>query len=89
MSINHGPGTAVNLLQRVLNERGITCEVDGGIGDETIRCAQTGTDQLGTELINFLVDKRIQFYHQIVEKNSGQSVFLKGWLKRANEFRVA
>ena len=89
MSINHGPGTAIKLLQRILNERGITCEVDGGIGDETIRCALTATDQFGTELINFLVDKRIQFYHQIVEKNPSQSVFLKGWLKRANEFRVA
>lgn len=89
MSINHGPGTAIKLLQRVLNERGITCEVDGGIGDETIRCAQTAVDQFGEDLINFLVDKRIQFYHQIVDKNSSQSVFLNGWLNRANEFRVA
>lgn len=88
MSINHGPGTAIKLFQRVMNEHGITCEVDGGIGDETIGCAQTTVDQFGSELINFLVDKRIQFYHQIVEKNPSQEVFLKGWLKRANEFRV-
>lgn len=88
MSINHGPGTAVKLFQRVMNDHGIVCEVDGGIGDETIRCALTAVDQFGSELINFLVDKRIQFYHQIVEKNPNQRVFLKGWLKRANEFRV-
>jgi len=89
MSINHGPGTAIILFQRVMNEHGIPCDVDGGVGDETIGCADKAVQQFGTALINFLVDKRIQFYHQIVEKNSSQEVFLKGWLKRANEFRVA
>ncbi|CAB1080273.1 Lysozyme (N-acetylmuramidase) family, (EC [Olavius algarvensis Delta 1 endosymbiont] len=89
MSINHGPGAAIEMFQSVLNEQGIPCGVDGGIGDETIGCARTAVDRFGEELINFLVDKRIQFYHQIVENKPSQSVFLKGWLRRANEFRVA
>jgi hypothetical protein len=89
MSINHGPGTAVKLLQRVLNDKGFACSVDGGIGDETIGCTQSAAAAHGTVLINFLVDKRVEFYNRIVDRDETQKVFLKGWMKRANEFRVA
>lgn len=89
MSINHGPGTAVKLLQNVLRDNGHTCSVDGGVGDETIRCTQAAADALGVSLVNLLVDRRVQFYEQIVKRNASQEVFLKGWMRRANEFRVA
>lgn len=88
MSINHGPGTAIKLLQQVLSDAGEACSVDGGIGDETLTCAKSAVMALGNLLINRLVDKRVAFYKAIVADDASQSVFLNGWLNRANEFRV-
>ena len=89
MSINHGPGTAIKLLQRVLNDVGNPCSVDGGLGGETLSCAESAVGQLGTELVNKLVERRIGFYHAIVDRDASQKVFLKGWLRRAREFLVS
>jgi hypothetical protein len=89
MSINHGPGTAIKLFQEVLNKSGKTCSVDGGVGDETITCAQAAADALGNALINSVVDRRIALYQAIVAGDESQRVFLRGWLRRANEFRVS
>lgn len=89
MSINHGPGTAIKLLQQVLNDAGQPCDVDGGIGDETIACAQRAAVALGNALVNRLVERRVAFFEAIVAGDASQGVFLRGWLNRANEFRVA
>ena len=89
MSINHGPGTAIKLLQLVLTSVGCSCTVDGGIGDETIERTVKAVSEEGENLINLLVDKREDFYRQIVAGDASQGVFLKGWLNRAKEFRVA
>ena len=89
MSINHGPATAIKLLQQVLNETGNTCAVDGGIGDETLASAKAAASALGDALKNKLVDRRVAFYQAIVARDASQNVFLRGWLNRANEFRVA
>jgi hypothetical protein len=89
MSINHGPGTAIKLLQRVLNENGQQCRVDGSIGDETVASAQAACNAVGDGLINGLVDKRIAFYEAIVANDESQRVFLKGWLRRAREFNIS
>ena len=35
-----------------------------------------------------VVEERIKFYHRIVERNESQRVFLRGWLRRANSFRM-
>ena len=55
MSINHGPATAVKLLQQFLKDNGWNCSVDGGIGDETIQCAQAADHTMGNALINGLL----------------------------------
>jgi len=89
MSINHGPGTAIKLLQQVLSDAGQSCSVDGGIGDETVDCANAAAAALGKALVNRLVDKRIALYRAIVSGDPSQGVFLKGWLNRASEFRMA
>lgn len=89
MSINHGPGAAIKMLQQVLSDTGQECSVDGGIGDETLRCAVRATGVLGEVLVNRLVDKRVSFYRAIVDRDASQGVFLRGWLRRAEEFRVA
>lgn len=89
MSINHGPGTAIRLLQQVLNDAGQACDVDGGIGNETVACAERAANALGDALVNRLVDRRVAFFEAIVAGDASQGVFLNGWLNRANEFRVA
>lgn len=89
MSINHGPASAIKLLQQVLNDNGQRCDTDGGIGEETVRCAQAASNALGKALINALVDKRIELFKQIVAGDDSQRVFLAGWLNRAKEFAVA
>lgn len=89
MSINHGPGTAIRLLQEVLNQAGHRCEIDGGIGDETLACARAASDALGDALVNRLADRRVAFYKAIVAGDASQGVFLRGWLARAEEFRRA
>ena len=88
MSINHGPGTAIKLLQQVLNDNGQPCRIDGGIGDETLGCARAAVDDLGDKLNNNLVERRISLYQSIIERDASQQVFLKGWLQRAREFIV-
>lgn len=88
MAINHGPGTAVKLLQKVLTEAGHPCSTDGGIGDETTTCAKAAVSALGNALSNLLVEKRIDFYEAIIDRDASQGVFLRGWLRRANEFRA-
>ena len=90
MSINHGPGTAIKLLQQVLNDNRQPCRINGGIGDETLKCAQAAVDDLGLgeKIINELVERRIGLYQSIVERDASQRVFLEGWLQRAREFNV-
>lgn len=86
MSINHGPASAVKLLQNFLKDNGGDCSVDGGIGDETIKCAQEADKTMGKALINGLVARRVALFKQIVARDESQRVFLAGWLNRANEF---
>jgi hypothetical protein len=89
MSLNHGPGTAIKLLQQVLNETGNACAIDGGIGEETLSSARAAATAVGDALIDKLVARRIAFYNEIVAGDASQAVFLRGWLIRANEFRAA
>jgi hypothetical protein len=89
MSINHGPAAAIKLLQQVLNDKGRACDIDGGIGEETLQSAEAACKALGKDLVNALVTKRIALFQQIVAGDESQRVFLAGWLNRANEFSVA
>ncbi|HYF18037.1 MAG TPA: glycosyl hydrolase 108 family protein [Ramlibacter sp.] len=90
MAINHGPGTAIRLLQRVLCEGGFACAVDGGIGRQTVACAEQALAAHGAAtLVDRLVDARRGLYEAIVAADASQAVFLKGWLRRAEEFRTA
>lgn len=89
MAINHGPGTAIKLLQEVLTAVGHGCAIDGGIGSETITAAKSALAALGKKtVVNKLVDRRVELFKAIAAKDASQAVFIRGWLNRAMEFRV-
>lgn len=89
MSINHGPRNAIKMLQRVTNEAGFgPVDVDGVLGPQTRSCALKGLAAMGPYFVNALVDERVEFFHAICENDPSQRVFLKGWLRRAESFRV-
>lgn len=89
MAVNHGPSIAVKILQRVINAAGFgPIAVDGIIGPVTIMKAEIAHREMGPFLVNALVDERKNFYRRIVENDPSQSAFIKGWLRRAELFRV-
>jgi len=88
MAVNHGSSKAAKLLQSLLIGMGYAIVADGDIGQKTCKSADNACNSFGNDFVNSLVDTRVKFYHDIVKNNPSQSVFLKGWLNRANSFRV-
>ena len=87
MSINHGAGRAVKILQKAIRNAGFRIKVDGGIGPKTAGLAGDALKKLGSVKFNNKIAKvRIDFYHAIVRNRPSQKVFLRGWLNRANTF---
>lgn len=81
--VNSGPTAGIKILQKLLG-----LEPDGIIGPKTIKEATTDVTISEKDFINHLVDARRQKYESIVAKNPSQKVFLKGWLNRAESFRI-
>lgn len=75
MAVNAGPGQAAKLLQRAV---GVTD--DGIIGPETI-AKVNGMDP--RKVIGNYVEKRTDFYVDLVVRDVTQLKFLKGWIRRA------
>ena len=75
MAVNAGPGQAAKLLQRAI---GVTD--DGIIGPETI-AKVNGLDP--RKVIGNYVEKRTDFYVDLVVRDVTQLKFLKGWIRRA------
>lgn len=92
ISVNSGPHRAVELLQRTCNSiasKGTELIVDGRMGPQTRKAAELVVRVLGWRLTNNrLVDERVAFFKRIVDRDPRQERFLKGWLRRAEEFRV-
>ena len=90
MCVNHGPKKAMRILQRVINQAGIEVVIEDGVcGPTTQQAARSTQETMGNYFQNALVDERINFYRQIVSNNPSQLVFLRGWERRAESFRVA
>jgi lysozyme family protein len=89
MAVNHGPRNAVRMMQRTVNLAGFgPISVDGIMGPGTRGATERAQEAMGNYFQNAIVEERIKFYHRIVERNPSQSVFMKGWLRRANSFML-
>lgn len=75
--VNHGK-TGTRLMQEVLG-----LVQDGIVGPITLGTINTTDSHL---LYNAYKERRIDFYHQLVNNNPTFSVFLNGWLSRINSF---
>lgn len=88
MAVNHGANRAYKLLQKSINElSGSKLVIDGYFG----KMSWSALDRILSDLsavTNQLVIERIDFYNAIVKHDSTQRAFIKGWLIRANEFKV-
>lgn len=91
MSVNHGSKNAIKIVQRVITLADVVDDitVDGVAGPQTFEAAKLTHEAMGNYFINAIVDERVNFYNAIVEHNPSQSVFLKGWINRAESFREA
>lgn len=88
MAVNHGPKTAIQLMQSQLLHDGYPVGViDGIIGTTTITQTDKACRQLGQTFIDSLVNRRIDRYKAIVKHDPSQKVFLDGWTARAETFR--
>lgn len=88
MAVNHGPRRAVRILQEVLGLAGWRVDVDGVVGPETRRATLEAQAVMGPFLANAIADQRANFYRRLVAADPSQGVFLRGWLKRAEAFKV-
>ena len=88
IGVNSGPSRAYKLLQQGINrvsKAGLV--IDGNFG----RKSWAALDLIGsklTEINNNVVECRIDFYNKLAGIDKSQQVFLKGWLNRAEKFRV-
>lgn len=83
-----GPDDATRWLQEVLEWSGFHCVVDGKLGPETVRQAKAAYEAMGPLIINGYVERRIEYYKYLVEMKPSNAKYIKGWIARANRFRV-
>jgi len=82
MAWGSGSKQAVKSLQVSIEKCGVKCDVDGIIGNNTIKAANSIDP---TKLFDALTNERERFFRAIgVGKNAK---FLKGWLNRLNDYR--
>lgn len=90
MAVNHGPARAIIILQKVLTKLlGRFIVADGRLGAGTSAAAFDAYQKHGFKAFeDALVDAREAFYAAIVAADPSQEKFRKGWMNRAEEFRV-
>lgn len=86
--VNAGQGTAIRALQTVCTLAGFPCNVDGLMGPATAEVVKTAYEAMGPLLNNAYCEWRCQFYEELAARRPKDMRFLKGWLSRANNFRV-
>jgi lysozyme family protein len=93
MAVNHGPNTAVKILQQSLNsilKAGNSLVVDGIIGPKTLAAVKDVVSMdhnmwlQPNSLVRYLcIDvlmNRVEFYTSIITNNKSQERFFRGWI---------
>jgi lysozyme family protein len=89
ISALNGPSRVWMFLSRALNKLGASLDESKVFTDDIYNEYNTIVNNVGfVELNNALVDVRIEAFNNIVKKNPSQKVFIRGWLNRANKFRI-
>jgi len=89
-SINHGPRSAVKMVQRVCNEAGFgPGDVDGVVGPQSRIMAEKAQRDMGDLFLSALIEERRNVYRKIIARNPSQEVFRQGWFNRVAEFEPA
>jgi lysozyme family protein len=84
-AVNSGVGAASKAFQKVVSQlSGRKLVIDGKIGSGTIAAASSINPKL---LFDALMNYRIAFYKNIVDKDPSQSKFLNGWLNRLKKYQ--
>uniref|UniRef100_UPI001ABB918F glycosyl hydrolase 108 family protein n=1 Tax=Burkholderia gladioli TaxID=28095 RepID=UPI001ABB918F len=77
-------GGAVAQIQKMLNSKyGAGVGEDGGLGPNTIKAINAVQDQ--DQLLQDIAEIRRKYYKMLVDNDSSQVVFLKGWLARVDD----
>ena len=80
-AVNAGVGRANMFLQQSLNNLGSKLNIDGLLGQQTTTEVSKYTE---AQIIKEYCTIQGNFYKNIVAKNPQKSIFLNGWLTRAN-----
>lgn len=82
MAWGSGARQAGKSLQTAINNCGVKCTVDGVIGSNTIKAANSIDPR---KLFDALTDERERFFRAIAKGDNAK--FLKGWLNRLSDYR--
>jgi lysozyme family protein len=81
-AVNSGPQVAIKYLQRILNSKGKNLAVDGYIGENTNRAANSVDEKW---LVREIQKSRAEHCDRIVDQDPKQREFIKGWFNRIND----
>ena len=89
MAVNHGPGTAMRLLQHALGDLGRPVIGDGRLGKITTGItAGLLKDRGAKAIIDAICDRRRDYYQDIIAHDPSQRTFQHGWLERCESYRL-
>ncbi len=88
MAVHHGPRRAIKILQEELQHDGFNVGLmDGIIGKKTIKCTAQGLQKFELDFIDFVIERRLIFCKNIIQRDPTQKVFWNGWMNRIESFR--
>lgn len=77
--VNHGLRNATGLAQKTLIQLGFNISFDRAFGKNTFGAIEEANE---IQFIDMFLEKRKNFFLKIVENDSSQNRFIKGWLNR-------
>ncbi len=92
MNVNAG-AQAVKLLQKLCNDMGLTVDVDGKMGPQTIKAVQKAMQMAPEYLVDAYGIERRNYYYRLADRRPASRKYARttkggkgGWIRRAEEF---